>query len=361
MAECPFCGELLGPNDFLPGKGAVCPRCGNRIAALAMARSPGPATAPPAQPRPASSPVTASRPASSPVKRSKPAQAPAPVAQPVADESEDEPEPGTSFLARLRHVDAGTLLALFVGSAALLLASIPPASFLTKPLSILGLLLGVLASLVPALVRGKNLILPVSVSTLSLFTLLFVGSWPKPGDPPPPPLLAVPLRQAGMVAHQPVGDGEWVDASANAVQMNDLRVRVLGVRSGNVELESQGKQTFSTEKYLAIRLAVSLEGIVFQQIPYAPWADAANAPSKHSPILTDNLERPYPQKTFAGRKIVGRADRNFLTPGRLVNEVLIFPVPPAKVEYLRLKLPASAFGGAGEFRFQIPRSMVEAS
>ena len=57
-------------------------------------------------------------------------------------------------------------------------------------------------------------------------------------------------------------------------------MRVQGVRVGNVEVESQGKQTLSTEKYLAIRLAVSLEGIVFQQIPYDPWADAANEKSR---------------------------------------------------------------------------------
>jgi hypothetical protein len=42
----------------------------------------------------------------------------------------------------------------------------------------------------------------------------------------------------------------------------------------------------------------------------------------------------------------------------MVEEVLLYPVAAAKAEYLRLELPASAFGEAGEFRFQIPRSMI---
>jgi hypothetical protein len=39
--------------------------------------------------------------------------------------------------------------------------------------------------------------------------------------------------------------------------------------------------------------------------------------------------------------------------------VLVFPVPPGDIEYLRLRLPASAFGLTGEFRFQLPRGMIK--
>jgi hypothetical protein len=41
-----------------------------------------------------------------------------------------------------------------------------------------------------------------------------------------------------------------------------------------------------------------------------------------------------------------------------VREVLVYPIPARDVEYLRLMLPASAFGLTGEYRFQIPRSMI---
>ncbi len=57
---------------------------------------------------------------------------------------------------------------------------------------------------------------------------------------------------------------------------------------------------------------------------------------------------------------MGRADVDLLNPGHQVKEVLVFPVPPADVEYLRLTLPASAFGLSGEFRFQVSRGMIQA-
>lgn len=353
MAECPFCGELLGPNDFLPGKGAVCPRCGNRVAAPTFARPAAPPTPSPA--------VTAHP--SPAAKRSKPAKARAPVVQaPVEEDDEQSEAPSrTPFLTRLRNLRAGTVAALLVGSVALCLASIPPLSFLTKPLSALGLLLGLGAGVAPALWKRRNPIFPIAVSALSLFLLLFVGSWPQPPEPPPP-VVAVPFRLAGMVAHQPIEDGEWVDAGTNAVQMKELRVRVLGVRVGGVELEAKGKKSVTADRYLTIRLVASFEGVVFEHLPYEPWADSAEGPSKNPPTLTDNQEHAYVQKTFAaGRKVAGRGDNKFLTPGRQVNEVLIFPVPSAKVEYLRLSLPAAAFGARGEFRFKISRSMIEGS
>jgi hypothetical protein len=39
--------------------------------------------------------------------------------------------------------------------------------------------------------------------------------------------------------------------------------------------------------------------------------------------------------------------------------VVVFEGPVARAEYLRPELPASAFGGTGKLRFQIPKSMIE--
>jgi hypothetical protein len=46
-------------------------------------------------------------------------------------------------------------------------------------------------------------------------------------------------------------------------------------------------------------------------------------------------------------------------PGKSVEDVVVFEEPVARAEYLRLELPASAFGGTGKLRFQIPKSMIE--
>src|SRR5690349_10264330 len=111
MAECPVCDEQLSAKDFLPGQGAVCPRCAYRITANALTRPLAPAAHP-------SGP---SRLATPPPQRSDPGVARAPVVQTTEDWDEDEAS--TTFLGRLRHLDGGTLAALFVGSLALLLAS----------------------------------------------------------------------------------------------------------------------------------------------------------------------------------------------------------------------------------------------
>ena len=377
MTECPFCNGLLGPGDFLPGKGAVCPTCGNRVAPAVRARA---VTAPPQPPlAPGLLP---------PLPEDDGEPSPFVPTRPPA-EVEDEPEPPVSFLPWLRHLDGGTLAAFVVGSVALLLASVPFLSVLTKPLSVLAVLIGLVAGAVHAALGGRGHAWPpLLVAALNLLIVLFVGAWPRGPAPPAPPRVAISLKKGGTVAYEPVADSDWVDAGTSAVRLHDLRVQVVGVRVGGVEIAVPGKKVapsgatgrlpqrpegaieppgrekkiVTPDRYLVIRLRVTYEGVVFQQLPYESWADLPGAPSKHEPTLTDNLNHAYAQKTFdPSRKLVGRGDRLVLTPGREVDEVLVYPVPPAGVDYLRLQLPASAFGGTGEIRFQIPRSMIATS
>jgi hypothetical protein len=325
MIRCPHCGDLLGPNDFAPGKATLCPRCGGKVVAPSQGAAPPPPSSPSAP----------------------------------TDDDDDTPESELTLRDRLGRLPLGLLAALLLGSLALLFASLPPLSFLVKPLALVGLALAVLVGVVPAARKGKQLRIPIAVAVLSLFVVLFVGSWPA-SPAPPPPLVAVSLRDRGMVAHKPLTETDWADASAYAVKKNDLRVQIVAVRVGGVEMEQQGRKIVSTEKYLSIQLRVSYDGVDFQQIAYEPWADLVNSPSKNAPTLRDGGEQVLAQKTFAAdRKIVGRSERAYLSPGRQVNEVLIYPPPASKTERLRLQLPAVAFGAAGEFRFEIPRSMIE--
>jgi hypothetical protein len=259
---------------------------------------------------------------------------------------------------RLRAVDFGSALAFLCFSVALLFTSFYSLGPYIKPLAGLGLLSGLLGGVVPALWRKKNAILPLFMVILCLLGLLFLGSWPS-FSPPSPTLLRIPLKQNGMAAYQPVGEEDWVDASANALKRGDVRVEIVSAQIGPVELKTKSSTRRSAERFLTIRLRVSYEGIVFQQTPYEPWADLVDSPSKHPPTLTDDQGRTYAQKTFAPNwKVVGRADSDALNPGHQVKEVLVYPVPSGNVGYLRLMLPASAFGLAGVFRFQIPRSMI---
>jgi hypothetical protein len=269
-----------------------------------------------------------------------------------------EDEEPSSWLERLRSLDFGSALALLCFSAALLFGSFYSLETFIKPTAALGLLAGLLGGALPALWRRRSAVLPILISIMCLLVLLFAGSWPRFSSGPPR-LEAVSLKQNGMAAHQTVGEGDWVDASANAVKLGDVRVEIVAVQVGPVELKRQSAVSASAERCLTIRLRVSYEGVVFQQKPYHPWADHADSPSQHAPTLTDNQGRPYTQKTFdADLKVVGQVETDALNPGHQVKEVLVYPAPAGDVEQLRLLLPASAFGSVGEFRFQIPRSMI---
>lgn len=262
-----------------------------------------------------------------------------------------------SLLDRLRALDVGSALALLCFSVSLLFISFYQLEPFIKPVAALGLLAGLFVGTLPALWRGRNAVLPAFLSILCLLVLLFAGSWPS-FSTPPPALVRIPLKQDGMAAHQPVGEDDWVDASANALKRGDVRVEIVSASLGPVGLKGNPSSTTS-ERYLTIRLRVSDEGIVFQQTPYLPWSDRAEVLSKHPPTLTDDQGRTYTQKTFnSGSKVAGRGEADTLIPGRQLREVLVYPLPASGVEQLRLMLPASAFGLTGAYRFQIPRSMI---
>ena len=268
--------------------------------------------------------------------------------------ADDEP---LSLLDRLRSLDFGSALAFLCFGVSLLFVSFYQLELFIKPIAAIGLLAGLLGGVLPALWRKRNVVLPMLLSLLCLLVLLFAGSWPNSNSAPP--LVTVSLKGKGMAAHQAAGADDWVDASANALKRGDVRLDVVSVQIGPVDLKQKSSTTASPERYLTIRLRASYEGIVSKQTPYEPWADLGDSPSKNAPTLTDNQGRTYAQKIFdAGRAVAGRNEVDALNPGHQVKEVLVYPVPAGDVEYLRLLLPASAFGQSGEFRFQIPRSMI---
>jgi hypothetical protein len=76
--------------------------------------------------------------------------------------------------------------------------------------------------------------------------------------------------------------------------------------------------------------------------------------------VVDDQGRPYAARTFEpGWAVLGRAGPVVLAGGKWVNEVLVFAPPWPDVVFLRLTLPASAFGGTGWLRLEVPRKMID--
>ncbi len=339
MSQCPFCADPVGAKGLLPDGENTCPVCGNEIPAAAVT-----ASAPAYQaPEPRLPARNLDRPAG---EMRKP------------DVAEDDAEERPSFATQLRQLDVGTAAAFALGGVALVTASIPDLVIFTKPLSGLGLLLGIVGGVLPAVKKRRNVAIPGATCGLCLLVLLLAGNWPRLSAPVQVPAVAITLHQGGMVAPRVVADDEWLDASACAFRSGDLEVEVVSVQIGPVQLV--GSRGPAPDKCLTIRLRVTDKNVRFRErVPYETWADEANAPSKHPPEMTDNLEHVYPQKTFApGVRIVGRTYVDALMPPAL-RELLVYSAPDSGIEYLRLKLSASAFGAPGEFRFQIPKSMIE--
>jgi len=281
-----------------------------------------------------------------PLPRSEKPERPLPASRRAQQEEEDESDGGW-----LRKPDAGTL-ALLLGGLAIAASSFASYEYLTKPLAGGGVLLG-LGALLAGFLRGRVRRLGVAIigTVLCLVVLILMGTWPDLG-PERTILEAAPLQRDGVTGNRALKPDEWVDADKHAVILNGIRVQVLGVRVGKAEFRDGAAPAPGPDRSLILELNVGTTG---ERFPYESWAFG-----KHAPMLSDNAENKYAQITLQPMwTMVGRTDRDYVVFVPPLKEVLVFGVPPANTPYLRLLLPASAFGLKGEFRFQIPASMIK--
>jgi hypothetical protein len=379
-AECPFCRLMLRevPETRLGGS-ADCPRC---RCSFTLAPMSAPAAVPGRGPRLAArKPVVATVPAAQapPVELAPPPSvrtAPAPATHPegriAAAATEEPPAPPEELLPEEEQVPAPpkprlpTVLgqiAFCLGSLAVVSAAIPRLGILTIVLAGLGLLIGV-GGVVAAAAAERGFIFPIVGLCLCVPVVGVMLIWPS--------LLGLaPLWRkdnrsvytgqsvvslGGKGGSKPLADGEspWVDASRDAIRMGDVRIRV---RSATVKMADfvewkDGK--VPKEFYLVIELRISNVGLS-RSVDYLSWY-RADGPA---PALTDNQGKSYRVKHFeSGRKVKGHVASASIPTQKFVDDVLIFEAPAAGVEYLRLEIPASAFGADGVVRLEIPKEMI---
>ena len=378
-AECPFCHIQLRnvPHDRA-GASTECPRCHSlfTLAPLLGIRPAARSKAVPSVPAAASTlpefswgtqtvspsvrtplPPTASLPAPS-LKLTPRSALPLP-----ANETDFGPPPDRGEKSLLG------IGAFFLGSAALLAASIPPLGMLTLPASGVGVVLGIAGLFRRLSKRGGGVGWPAAGLAVSLSVCIVAGLWPTvlglaprgtgAGLPVNERLTLVPLMNRTGSAARSATEADWVDASQNAVHKSDLRLVVTSVTVKPVEYkDARGKQAATREKYLVIGLRLSNVGIN-HTIDYASWGETGQAGGERSPRLQDNFGRTYSLKTFEpGTEVAGRLRRATIGPLKAVQDVLIFEPPAAGIDSLRLELPCSVFGAADKFRLIIPGRWV---
>ena len=69
--------------------------------------------------------------------------------------------------------------------------------------------------------------------------------------------------------------------------------------------------------------------------------------------------KAYRPRSFAAAvKIPGQTQQAAFAPGKWVEDVLVFDVPPADFKFVRLELPCATCGGTGSLNLEIPRRMI---
>jgi putative heme-binding domain-containing protein len=155
-------------------------------------------------------------------------------------------------------------------------------------------------------------------------------------EPDPNQLVLVPHNQPRDPGRSMAAD-EWADTVKDAIRQGDLFVCVESVTAGR--LPEKG-----TTSYLIVNLRVfqieAERGTTFQDFK-----------DKRQPVLRDDSGREYP---FLGH----RQRRPFITVieaggGLVLDQLLVFELPPPGSKFLKLQIPASAWGRQGACRFCI--------
>jgi hypothetical protein len=272
---------------------------------------------------------------------------------------------------------------------------IPQVGLLSMPLSGLGLLLGIAGLVIAIIQRGRGIGFPIAGSAVSLVALVIGVFWLG--------LLGAAGKQnaakeiiaaSGIDQNQeqnnlaaakpsPGKEAPWADASKDAVQQKDVKVHLGAVVVRNVKIKDVlGEETVSPTKQLTIQVFVDNTNST-RKIDFLGWSGAATsavgladllgtgrtkgngtesplAPERNAATLTDNFKNPYKRLTLElGAQVPGQITTpTSVYPGKRVEDLLVFEPPVDKVQFLRLELPATAFGGTGSLRLQIPKEMI---
>lgn len=283
--------------------------------------------------------------------------------RPATDRPKDVKQPDPP---RSRTSDLVGTVALLAAGAALLAAPFASSSRAVVPFSVAAVFVGLLGLLRVLSRRNGRVLFPAAGTAAGAAVLL--TAWLAPGVLGPTyrasrvhdltesaATRVVPLLEGSFDAGP--RDPDWVDASKAALQQGSVRVQVSGVSVGPVNAESARLNRQLPARCLFIHLRVHQVELAADFAARAHQAQPADAPLRPRPRLTDNTGKHYSLLEVAD-PAHRQAVRSSVFPVSFQSEVFAFDVPAAGVEYLRLEVPADAWGGKSAFRFTIPAAMI---
>jgi len=151
-------------------------------------------------------------------------------------------------------------------------------------------------------------------------------------------------------------EAAWTDARKGPVEHGDVRVRLAGVTVRNIKMKDLlGEETVSATKYLTISIHLVNTNST-RKIDFLGWS----AGEGRATVLEDDSGKVYPRLCPApGVEILGQVRAAVSVDlGKPLDDLLVFEPPMNEIHFLRLELPAAAFGDRGSVRFQIPKEMI---
>lgn len=158
-------------------------------------------------------------------------------------------------------------------------------------------------------------------------------------------------------------DNKWYDASKEGAWCGDATVKVVLAEVAPPKVISQHSGAEGRGKEIMLLLTLEIRSNVQDRsLQYTSWSVGGR--DFETLKLTDNLSRPYLpkfKKAFVGYTLDGQLKKATIAAGEAIEDVLAFQQPrlEPKVKFLRLELPAVAFGEKGTVRIEIPVSMIK--
>lgn len=151
----------------------------------------------------------------------------------------------------------------------------------------------------------------------------------------------------------------WHPAT-ESLQLGDISLKISEVVIGNVPLHQKigDTDTESEESLLAIYVELTNTS-QSKKIDYRGWMNDYARLLDLDAELTDNHDNDYRKVNFGGLLTVkGVSNDSSIYPGKTLKDAIVFEEPVPGIELLRVKLSAKGMGQDGEFRFEIPASMI---
>lgn len=189
-----------------------------------------------------------------------------------------------------------------------------------------------------------------AAAVLLLPSWLGLAPWRDQADAleqPPGPPVAVEIG-TGTVA--PLAPADWIDAETHTWRWRDASVRVRATVGPTELVGPSGKKRTTSDSHLHLTVKLIHTGNR-EPIPLSGWAVGDTSAAR----VTDPDGKPLAPVAFPAGWAAGRgpaADRLIPTGSQEVR--FVFPAPPARTEFVRLRLAGSGVGAPEEMRFKIP-------